>query len=129
MSGERHFVDSLANIAAPMVGQSDLPFRKLVRRYNTTSAFTQMLLPERLLNDQEYLEFHLRGLGDTDDRPIVVQLCGNDPELVVKAARKVQSQCDAIGITIYSWTSYHFGLIVVSILNRPQSRLSSRSSS
>ncbi|KZT01069.1 FMN-linked oxidoreductase [Laetiporus sulphureus 93-53] len=80
----------LANVAAPMVNQSDLPLRKLVRRYDATLVYTQMLLPERLLGDQEYLDFHLRGLGGPGDRPVVVQLCGNDPETVVKAARKLQ---------------------------------------
>lgn len=84
-----------------MVGQSDLPFRMLVRRYNATLVYTQMLLPDRLLNDQDYLEFHMRGLGDFGDRPIVVQLCGNDSEIVVKAAKKVQGSCDAIGALIY----------------------------
>lgn len=81
-----------------MVNQSDLPFRLLVRRYNTSLAYTQMLLPERLLNDQEYLDFHLRELGGPEDRPVVVQLSGNDPETVVRAARKVQTNCDAIGV-------------------------------
>ncbi|KZT01053.1 FMN-linked oxidoreductase [Laetiporus sulphureus 93-53] len=90
----------LASIAAPMVNQSDLPFRKLVRGYDATLVYTQMLLPERLLDDQEYLDFHLRGLGGPEDRPVVVQLCGNDPETVVKAARKMQVHCDAIDLNL-----------------------------
>ncbi|OCH85831.1 FMN-linked oxidoreductase [Obba rivulosa] len=90
--------DHLSTIAAPMVNQSDLPFRRLVRRYGTSLAYTQMLLPERLLSDQDYLEFHLRDLGSESDRPVVVQLCGNDPQLVVEAGKKVQGACDAIGV-------------------------------
>ena len=87
----------LSNIAAPMVNQSDLPFRILVRRYTTSLVYTQMLLPDRLLSDQEYLEFHRRGLRDVQDTPVVVQLCGNDPETVVRAARTVVDRADAIG--------------------------------
>ena len=87
----------LSRVAAPMVNQSDLPFRILVRRYNASLVYTQMLLPERLLNDQEYLEFHRRDLRDAEDAPVVVQLCGNDPELVVRAARTVADKADAIG--------------------------------
>ncbi|OBZ67614.1 tRNA-dihydrouridine(16/17) synthase [NAD(P)(+)]-like protein [Grifola frondosa] len=83
-----------------MVNQSDLPFRLLVHRYNASLAFTQMLLPDRLLNDQEYSEFHLRGLGSDSDRPVVVQLCGDDPDLVVRAARKMQGSCDAIDLNL-----------------------------
>ncbi|KAI0737241.1 FMN-linked oxidoreductase [Daedaleopsis nitida] len=88
---------NLSHVAAPMVNQSDLPYRILVRRYNTTLVYTQMLLPDRLLGDQDYLEFHTRGLGGAHDVPVVVQLCGNDPELVVQAARKVVDKVDAIG--------------------------------
>ena len=90
----------LSYIAAPMVNQSDLPFRILVRRYGASLVYTQMLLPERLLNDQEYLEFHRRGLQDTLDTPVVVQLCGNDPDVVVRAARTVVDKADAIGAYI-----------------------------
>ena len=87
----------LSYIAAPMVNQSDLPFRTLVRRYNASLVYTQMLLPDRLLNDQEYLEFHKRGLRDAQDTPVVVQICGNDPEIVVRAARTLVDRTDAIG--------------------------------
>ncbi|KAI0644800.1 FMN-linked oxidoreductase [Trametes meyenii] len=90
----------LSTVAAPMVNQSDLPFRILVRRYKTSLVYTQMLLPERLLNDQEYLEFHTKGLRDYSDTPVVVQLCGNDPETVVKAARKVVGNADAIDLNL-----------------------------
>ncbi|KAI0333200.1 FMN-linked oxidoreductase [Cubamyces sp. BRFM 1775] len=87
----------LSTIAAPMVNQSDLPFRLLVRRYNTSLVYTQMLHPDRLLEDREYLEFHRRGLREGLDAPVVVQLCGNDPEVVVKAARQIVDRADAIG--------------------------------
>ena len=90
---------SLSTIAAPMVNQSDLPFRILVRRYKTSLVYTQMLLPEKLLSDPDYLDFHLLELGGPEDRPVVVQLCGNDPETIVRAARKVQAHCDAIGVS------------------------------
>ncbi|CDO72687.1 hypothetical protein BN946_scf184985.g107 [Trametes cinnabarina] len=83
-----------------MVNQSDLPFRILVRRYNTSLVYTQMLLPERLLNDREYLEFHRKGLRDGPDAPVVVQLCGNDPETVVRAARQVVDRADAIDLNL-----------------------------
>lgn len=87
----------LSYIAAPMINQSDIPFRLLVRRYNASLVYTQMLLPERLLEDKDYLEFHTRGLHDLKDTPVVVQLCGNDPEVVVRAARKVVDKADAMG--------------------------------
>ncbi|TFK85518.1 FMN-linked oxidoreductase [Polyporus arcularius HHB13444] len=90
----------LSRIAAPMVNQSDLPFRILVRRYNASLVYTQMLLPERLLNDRDYLDFHTRGLKEDYDSPVVVQLCGNDPDEVVRAARTVVDRADAIGACV-----------------------------
>jgi tRNA-dihydrouridine synthase 1 len=96
--------DSLSLISAPMVNQSDLPFRLLTRKHGATLTYTQMLDPHRLVNDPEYLEFHLRDLefcrGDELGRPVVVQLYGNDPEVVVKGARKVERLCDAIGVLL-----------------------------
>jgi tRNA-dihydrouridine synthase 1 len=93
--------DYLSFIAAPMVNQSDLPFRLLVHKYGATLAYTQMLIPDKLLNDQRYLEFHQRDLSFTAnglERPVVVQLCGNDPEIIVNAGRKLQGYCDGIGV-------------------------------
>eukprot|EP01119_Soliformovum_irregulare_P024499 TRINITY_DN8789_c0_g1_i1.p1 TRINITY_DN8789_c0_g1~~TRINITY_DN8789_c0_g1_i1.p1 ORF type:complete len:303 (-),score=86.22 TRINITY_DN8789_c0_g1_i1:81-989(-) len=36
----------------------------------------------------------------TEDRPLVVQLCGNDPQILLKAAKMVESHCDAIDINL-----------------------------
>ncbi|KAA1472499.1 FMN-linked oxidoreductase [Dentipellis sp. KUC8613] len=90
----------LSRVAAPMVNQSDLPFRLLVRKHNASLTYTQMLDPERVLSSQDYLEFHQRGLGEGTDRPVVVQLCGNDQKLVVEAARKFQGYCDGIDLNL-----------------------------
>ncbi|KAJ7485635.1 tRNA-dihydrouridine synthase [Mycena latifolia] len=93
----------LSRIAAPMVNQSDLPFRTLVQRYGATLVYTQMLKSDALITDQEYLEFHLRDLTmnpASPERPVVVQLCGNDPEIVVRAGRKIQTYCDGIDLNL-----------------------------
>lgn len=99
---------ALSRIAAPMVNQSDLPFRTLVQRYGATLAYTQMLKPECLLNDQEYLEFHLRDLTmnpSSLERPVIVQLCGNDPGIITQAGRKLQGYCEGIGARLLENTS------------------------
>ncbi|KAJ7038007.1 FMN-linked oxidoreductase [Mycena alexandri] len=90
----------LSSIAAPMVNQSDLPFRVLVQRYGATLAYTQMLNSDALLGDQDYLGFHLRDLTmepSSPERPVVVQLCGNDAETIVRAGKKIQNYCQGIG--------------------------------
>lgn len=95
-------VPNLSYIAAPMVSQSDAPFRMLVRQYGATLAYSQMLDPHKLTDDRDYREFHLRDIQACNAyaRPVVVQLCGNDPEVIVKAARQVQTHCDGIGAYI-----------------------------
>ncbi|KAG9313466.1 FMN-linked oxidoreductase [Chiua virens] len=99
-------VPDLTFISAPMVNQSDAPFRLLTRRYGATLTYTQMLDSHRLLDDDDYLAHHLRDLQSTHPnwdaytRPVVVQLCGNDPEMVVNAARRVQGYCDGIDLNL-----------------------------
>ena len=85
-----------------MVNQSDLPFRTLVRKHGATLVYTQMLMPDRLLDDQQYLEHHLRDLtlNSPLGHPVVVQLCGNDLESIVQAGRKLQNYCDGIGTSL-----------------------------
>lgn len=104
----------LSFVSAPMVNQSDFPFRLLTARYGATTVYSQMLLPERLINDQEYLEFHRKDLQQRcigksafATTPTVVQLCGNDSQMIVDAGKKIQDLCDAIGaLQILRFLSY-----------------------
>ncbi|KAG2341872.1 FMN-linked oxidoreductase, partial [Suillus weaverae] len=90
-------------LRAPMVKQSDAPFRLLTQRHGATLAYTQMLDPHKLLEDQDYLEFHQRdldlGRGETGE-PVVVQLCGNDPEIIVRAGKKIQGLYSGIDLNL-----------------------------
>ncbi|KAG6831847.1 hypothetical protein H0H87_003646 [Tephrocybe sp. NHM501043] len=60
-----------------------------------------MLVPEKLLDDQDYYEHHLRDLTLDSQlgRPVVVQFCGNDVQTIVQAGRKLQEYCDGIGMS------------------------------
>ena len=89
----------LSYIAAPMVNQSDTPFRALVHRHGATLTYTEMLRPTRLLSDPDYLAFHRRALelGRPSAGPVVVQVCGNDPDVIVRSAKTVVDLCDGIG--------------------------------
>jgi len=100
-------------VTAPMINQSDLPFRVLTRRYNANLTYTQMLKPNRLLYDQEYREHHINNMNpqyqvstdwatakDADltlAKPVVAQVCGNDVQEIVEASKKIAGFCDAIG--------------------------------
>jgi hypothetical protein len=89
----------LRYIAAPMVNQSDTPFRALVYQHGATLTYTEMLKPARLLSDPDYLAFHRRALesGRVSTGPVVVQVCGNDQDEMVRGVKTVVDLCDGIG--------------------------------
>lgn len=105
--------DSPVYVTAPMINQSDLAFRVLTRRYGATLTYTQMLHPDKLMYNQDYLEYHILNMDPpgipeligTDGghgylqlgKPVVAQVCGNDVQKIVEACKKIVGHCDAIG--------------------------------
>jgi tRNA-dihydrouridine synthase 1 len=77
---------------APMVGQSDLAFRLLCRRHGATCAWTEMLYSRRVVEDDGYLSAVLQSCAE--DRPLIVQICGNHPETMAAAAAKIEEYCN-----------------------------------
>ncbi|PWZ02898.1 FMN-linked oxidoreductase [Testicularia cyperi] len=109
----RHLpLDSLRYCSAPMVNQSDLPFRLQTVRNGATSVWTQMYLASELTSNQETLEIllkslelgrqspHNRRIDTGDSAPQIVQLAANDPDELVKAARQVAHLADAIDLNL-----------------------------
>jgi len=96
--------ESFAFVTAPMVNQSDLPFRILTRRYGATLTYTQMYLAENMIRDDDYKRAILldmqNGIGEPLARPVVVQLAGNEPSVLVQAALMIQHLCDAIDLNL-----------------------------
>lgn len=105
--------DAPVYVTAPMINQSDLAFRVLTRRYGATLTYTQMLHPDSLMYNQDYLEYHILnmdppGMSDMTGpdpghgdlrlgKPVVAQVCGNDVQTIVEACKKIVGHCDAIG--------------------------------
>ena len=70
-------------VLAPMAGISDLPYRILNRRAGCGFAFTEMISATALAHKSIST---LKRLSTTaDDRPLGVQIVGNDPELIKRA--------------------------------------------
>lgn len=85
-------------VCAPMVDQSELSFRMLTRKYGATLCYTPMLHSRLTVEDKTYLDKNFNTCPE--DRPLVAQFCGNDPDTILKACLKIQDMCDAVDINL-----------------------------
>lgn len=80
---------------APMSGVSDLPFRRVVKRFGAGLVFSEMIasrpMLEQFRRDPASLEADYR-----DEFPMAVQLAGCDPEIMAEAAKVHEARGAAI---------------------------------
>ncbi|KAL9326915.1 hypothetical protein ACSQ67_007560 [Phaseolus vulgaris] len=85
-------------IVAPMVDNSELPFRMLCRKYGAQGAYTPMLHSRIFSETEKYRNEEFTTCKE--DRPLFVQFCANDPDVLLEAARKVERHCDYVDINL-----------------------------
>ncbi|KAL5519662.1 DUS1 [Sanghuangporus vaninii] len=100
----RDVLGSPKYVVAPMVDQSELPWRILSRRYGAQLVYTPMINAKmfaegknKAYRDQAFNMIHGEEGGPLD-RPLIVQFAGSDPDQLLKAARLVEEHCDAVDI-------------------------------
>ncbi|NTW12647.1 MAG: tRNA-dihydrouridine synthase family protein, partial [Anaerolineales bacterium] len=75
-------------ILAPMDGYSDWPFRSLCRRLGSAMSYTEFVKVEKILSRSK--EPAKRLYFEEAERPITFQIYGDNPDLILKAALKIQ---------------------------------------
>ncbi|KAG8384346.1 hypothetical protein BUALT_Bualt04G0108600 [Buddleja alternifolia] len=107
LTGEAHIERAWAHwkklgrpklIVAPMVDNSELPFRLLCRKYGAQAAYTPML-HSRIFNENEKYRSE-EFTTCKEDRPLFVQFCANDADVLLEAARRVEPYCDYVDINL-----------------------------
>ena len=75
-------------VLAPMDGYSDWPFRSICRALGSAMSYTEFVKVEKILSRSK--EPAKRLYYEEAERPITFQVYGDDPDLLLKAALKVQ---------------------------------------
>lgn len=98
---EASFWDSLGRptyVVAPMVNQSELPFRVLCRRYGAQLTFTPMLHGRLFAENSKYRQVHFQTAPC--DSPLIAQLCGDDAATLVEAAKHLKGKVAAVDLNL-----------------------------
>jgi tRNA-dihydrouridine synthase B len=76
-------------LLAPMDGYSDWPFRSLCRGLGSAMSYTEFVHVEKILSRSKrpVSKLHYK----ESERPIVFQIYGDNPDLIVKAALKIEA--------------------------------------
>ena len=72
-------------VLAPLAGYTDLPLRRLSRRYGASLCFTELISAEGLCRRNQKT-FDLMEIAD-DERPVGIQIFGKDADAMAEAAK------------------------------------------
>ena len=85
-------------LLAPMAGITDLPFRKIAKKYGPGLVYTEMVSSKAIFHNDEKTKKLLT--MENEKRPIAVQIFGSDVESMVFAAKYVEPIADIIDINM-----------------------------
>lgn len=85
-------------ILAPMAGVSDLPFRVICKKFGPSLVCTEMVSSKALYFDS-YKTRKMMNL-ENEERPVSVQIFGNDPETMGFAAKEISEFANIVDINM-----------------------------
>jgi len=81
-------------ILAPMTGVTDLPFRRVVKRYGAGLTVSEMIASQAMI--RETRQSLQKSLWDPAEEPVSLQLAGCEPQVMAEAARLNEQRGAAI---------------------------------
>src|SRR3954469_9258995 len=81
-------------ILAPMTGVTDLPFRRIVKRYGAGLTVSEMIASQAMV--RETRQSLQKSLWDPVEEPVSLQLAGCEPEVMAEAAKLNEQRGAAI---------------------------------
>ncbi len=85
-------------LLAPMAGITDLPFRRIVEKFNPGLVTTEMVSAKAILYNDEKTKNLMRTEGEK--RPIAIQIFGSDIEAMEYGAKYVSKLADIVDINM-----------------------------
>ena len=81
-------------ILAPMTGVTDLPFRKVVKRFGAGLTVSEMIASQAMI--RETRQSLQKALWDPSEEPVSLQLAGCEPQVIAEAAQLNEQRGAAI---------------------------------
>ena len=81
-------------ILAPMTGVTDLPFRRIVKRYGAGLTVSEMIASQAMI--RETRQSLQKSLWDPSEEPVSLQLAGCEPKVMAEAAKLNEQRGAAI---------------------------------
>ncbi|WP_340819929.1 tRNA dihydrouridine synthase DusB [Methanolobus sp. WCC4] len=75
-------------LLAPMANVTNLPFRLMCRRYGASITYSEMISADAVIYENQ--KTLVRGKSCEDERPLGIQIFGNSPEVMTKAALRIE---------------------------------------
>ncbi|MBL4601769.1 MAG: tRNA-dihydrouridine synthase, partial [Emcibacteraceae bacterium] len=81
-------------LLSPMAGVTDLPFRRLVKRFGAGLVTSEMIASQAMIRDHK--RTHKMAAAESSEYLMSVQLAGYDPDMMAEAARMNEAKGAAI---------------------------------